>query len=253
MERFRPDNWYELWLRPFLMLDPGSGVYFEFPAPDLRFAALLLIAAVILLSGRWRVLPQVTRRVLIGLLITLLCWSYLSGNGRYFLPGLLLVGPLTIALLMAIKITSAMRWALVALVLFGQISVVAAMYVPNPLANLKWIGDDPVGLPDSPLRTEPAVFTVVGGNSFSALVPNFHPDSRWVSLLGHYSISQNGIEHQRLMDALASPLRKYLIADGAREQPEKRAEAAVQLRAWLNARLAPHGMRQNKPYKVWAC
>jgi hypothetical protein len=243
MERFRPDNWYELWLRPFLMLDPGSGVYFEFPAPDLRFAVLLVFVCVVLLSKRWAALPEVTRRVLIGLLVTMWCWSYVSGNGRYFLPGLLLVGPLTISLLTAMKVSTVMRWALMGFVLFGQIAVVSVMYVPNPLVNLKWIDKDPVGLPDSPLRNKPAVFTVVGGNSFSALVPHFHPDSRWISLLGHYSVSSDGVQHERLIDALAGRLEKYVVADGARESPEKRAEAAVQLRDWLNIRLAQHGLR----------
>lgn len=225
------------------MLDPGSGVYFEFPAPDLRFFALLVFAVAVVASKRWGELPQVTRRMLIGLLVTMWCWIYLSGNGRYFLPGLLLVGPLTIALLMAMKVSKSMRWTLIGFVLVGQIAVVSTMYVPSPLANLKWIDTDPIGLPDSPLRSEPAVFTVVGGNAHSALVPGFHPESRWIALMGYFSVSPTGIQHERLLEALASTRKKYVVADGAREPPEKRAEAMVQLRAWLGTLLAPRGLK----------
>lgn len=243
MERFRPDNWYELWLRPFLMLDPGSGVYFEFPAPDLRFTALIVLALLLLLTRRWSVLSPLTRRMTVGLLVTMWAWSYVSGNGRYFLPGLLFVGPLIVALIAATKVTRSMRWTLLGFVLVGQAAVVATMYVPSPLANLKWIDTNVLGLPDSPLRNEPAVFTAVGGNSQSALATRFHPESRWIALMGHYSVGPVGVEHDRLLDAVASSMKKYVIAEGAREPPEKREKAAQELRTWLTRLLAAKGLK----------
>jgi len=243
MERFRPDNWYELWLRPLLMLDPGRGVYFEFPAPDLRFFALVALTLLLLVSGGWSRLAPVARRILVALFITMWCWSYVSGNGRYFLPGLLLVGPLVVALLSAIKLTRSMRWTLLGLIVVGQVAVVGIMYVANPLANLKWVDANPLGLPDSALRNEPAVFTVAGSNSHSSLMPWFHPQSRWIALLGNYSALPHSAERERVNEALASSLKKYVVADGAREAPAKREAAMVQLRAWLDTMLSQHDLR----------
>ncbi|TAG65733.1 MAG: hypothetical protein EAZ24_16605 [Burkholderiales bacterium] len=224
------------------MLDPGRGVYFEFPAPDLRLSALLMLMVVVLVSKRWSALTRAAKWMIVGFLVTLWSWSYISGNGRYFLPGLVLVGPLAIALAIAIKVTTAMRWAVVGFVLIGQFSVVTAMYVPNPLTNLKWTTGNVVGLPESFLRNEPAVFTVIGGNSHSALVPSFHPESRWIALLGNYTPPVGSSEQKRVQEALASSLKKYVIADGALEPLEKRAEAHLQLRSWLNTRLRPLGL-----------
>ena len=243
MERFRPDNWWELWLRPLLMLDPGGGVYVEFPAPDLRFVVLLVFAGIVALSKRWRELVPGTRRALIGLFITMWCWTYISGNGRYFLPGLLLVGPLTIALLAALKVSTLMRWTLVGFVVVGQIVIVTVMYVANPMANLTWDDLDPIGLPASPLRAEPAVFTVVGGNAYAALVPRFHPDSQWVSFLGHYLIPPRSVEYERLTQVLASPKKKYVVVDASRSSSDKAAEEMSQLLAALNSMLAKHDLR----------
>jgi len=75
------------------------------------------------------------------------------------------------------------------------------------------------------------------------MVPWFHPESRWLSLMGNYSVPSQGVERERLNHALASPLKKFVVADGAREAPAKREAAMRQLRTWLSTMLAQHDLR----------
>ena len=81
------------------MAAPDAGVYAEIIAPDLRFAfALALIGVWVALYRRamWRLSPTL---VLLGFTsLAFASWLATSGNGRYFIPILLVVGPLCVAL-----------------------------------------------------------------------------------------------------------------------------------------------------------
>ena len=110
-ERFLPASLLDFLLRPFHMLSVRSMVHTEPRAPDLRYAALVVVLAVwaaLAARDRWRrrAAPtaadrrcgggghagptQASDRVLGGLLVGLgfawCLWLQQSGNSRYFLP-----------------------------------------------------------------------------------------------------------------------------------------------------------------------
>ena len=86
MLRFQPDGWLQGLLRPLIMADPVASIYFELPAPDLRPAALLLLLPLALWLGSLRRWPTGQAwRLPVALLLTLYLWTFVIGNGRYFL------------------------------------------------------------------------------------------------------------------------------------------------------------------------
>ncbi len=103
MIRFLADTWRDAILRPVAMAAPNSSVYIEIAAPDFRFAIALVLAVLILISTRktklrpkgW--LPPLALFALVFL--SFIPWMQTTGNGRYFMPYLILIGPLCIALI----------------------------------------------------------------------------------------------------------------------------------------------------------
>ena len=102
MIRFLPDSWRDAVLRPFAMAAPDGGVYVEIMAPDFRFAFILLLIPVLTLLvflRPWRNPPF--KPVVILLTTTAMAfvpWMLTTGNGRYFIPFLLVAGPLCLGL-----------------------------------------------------------------------------------------------------------------------------------------------------------
>lgn len=110
-ERFIPESITEAILFPLTVLKPIYGTYIEISAPDARYLVTLAIVAllfsVLLLRAFFR--KAVTRQsnevapvipwLAFAWLLTYALWLLLFGNGRYFLPGALLAGPLIVAIL----------------------------------------------------------------------------------------------------------------------------------------------------------
>src|SRR4051794_31172481 len=110
MIRFIPDTWLEALLRFFVMAAPDGNVYVEIAAPDLRFAAIILLAVAVALS--WRRVGA-NKRPALALLAFVLAstvpWLLTSGNGRYWMPVLLSVGPLAVGLVFLLPVTKAFK------------------------------------------------------------------------------------------------------------------------------------------------
>ena len=121
MIRFLADTWRDAILRPVAMAAPNSSVYIEIAAPDFRFAIALVLAVLVLISTRktrhrltvW--LPTLALFALVFL--SFIPWMHTTGNGRYFMPYLILIGPLCIALINLMQNTAGMKLFLVAAVL----------------------------------------------------------------------------------------------------------------------------------------
>lgn len=213
MIRFQPDSWLEGLLRPLLLADPAAGLYYEDAAPDWRFAALLAGLGVVTLSGRLRQLAGFEqRRTLVLLFVLLYAWTFSIGNGRYFISGLMLVGPLLVMTLMWLPGTRSLRWTLVLLLLAVQAATVWVMYRAGAWGLTFWEKGPAVSVSDSPVRDKPAVFVTVTAISYSALVPLFHPESRWASLAGQVEITPRRPEYGLLRELLMSPLPKYFLS-----------------------------------------
>lgn len=233
MERFRPDNWWEALLRPVLLADPAGGLYLEVPAPDLRFLFLVLAAIVVFASKRGSSLTSTQVRASLGLTACFYVWTATSGNGRYFLPGLLFVGPLTVVFILKLPGSCALRTAVLTLAGVLQLSVVVSFIQSNPWAVARVSDGTNLRLDQSPLRNAPAVMFTIGGNAHSALVPLFHQESRWSNLGGHYQPHPGGFEDTKLQSLLSSPLPKYAVlpmkaeALGSDEQPSPEAQVGI--------------------------
>src|SRR6476661_2984019 len=112
MNRFEPDTWLAALLRPVAMGAPDSHVYVEIMAPDFRwvFVLLLLVLLVIMRSRARRgsvgavaapgadAGPAAVFVLVAALAVAFVPWLLTSGNGRYFLAGLLMVGPVCVGL-----------------------------------------------------------------------------------------------------------------------------------------------------------
>jgi hypothetical protein len=247
MLRFQPDSWFEGLVRPLTLLDPSGYVYIEALAPDLRFAALLFTtgAALLLPSVRAR-LSMPAWRTLIGLWIAFYVWTFLIGNGRYFVAGLLVVGPVLVLLVRSMPLRAQAR----TLVLIGLVGLQALMvqvsFLHGALMLARWT--DGPGLPvdrNTALRRQPALFVTVSAISQSALVPLFHPESRWVNLVGQATIRPGMLEFAQWREVSAIPLPRYLVMYAVRSPPPDDARPDAAEEAQARAALAAYGLSRD--------
>ena len=212
MLRFLPDGWLDTVLRPFLMGDPVNGLYIEIAAPDWRFAALVLLLGLAWLGQRrWRLLQANQTVALIGLTVSFYVWTLVLGNGRYFIWGLLMVGPMVVMAARKLRATLAMRNTVIVGVLVVQGVSVWMNFMPNMWGLRPWRTGPGFALDASLLRDQPAVFMTMGSISYSALVPQMHPGSRWSNITGQLDIQPGVREYAALLSLLDSPLRKYVV------------------------------------------
>jgi len=184
MIRFKPDTWVDAVMRPFAMAAPDANVYVEIPAPDVRFAVLVLLAAAALLA--WRRLGSNWKPVLALLVLTTLSmwpWLETSGNGRYYIPMLLAVGPLCVGLIYLLPLTRSFRLFLAFLVLALQVFVVAQNPPWGAWAWMAW-RDAPYFQVEAPpnVGAKPVTYVTISSISYSLIAPQFPASSRWINL-----------------------------------------------------------------------
>lgn len=253
MLRFEPDDWLEGLLRPLVLADPSGYVYIEFQAPDLRFAALGALTLLLLVTRRFskpEARPAV--RTLVGLWLIFYIWTFAVGNGRYFMAGLLLVGPSLVALVALAPFSHTMRLIMNAGLIGLQLMVVTQHFQGGRWALMQWTGNGP-GLPlaDTSLRYEPAVFLTVSSISHSILVPQFDPRSRWANIAGLSTITRETPEWDRLHRMLAVPLPKYAVIPIVTGYTTASEQPSIEVDKMLRGFLGPHGLRRdNQPCEV---
>lgn len=242
MLRFQPDSWLEGLLRPLILADPVGYVYFELPAPDLRFALLALLVPLALAWRRMRArLPADAWRTVIALVVMLYLWTFTTGNGRYFMAGLLLAGPLVVALIARLPFTRGMCVVLLAVAVTLQVIVVHAHYAPGQWAMAFWTRGHGQLLV-KPSSTPPAVFITVHYQTYSILVPQFHPESRWINLVGQSSIRPGSLHHRQFKETLQSGLPIYLILPAAPAALPRDLGPGAEVDRLLKNSLSPHAL-----------
>lgn len=184
MIRFEPDTWIDALMRPFAMVAPDANVYVEISAPDIRFAVLVLLAIAVLVA--WRRLGPNRKPVLALLaLMALSMWPWLgtSGNGRYYIPMLLAVGPLCVGLIYLLPLTRSFQTFLALLVFGLQIFVVAQNPPWGTWAWLAW-KDAPYFQVDVPSDKgeKPVTYVTISSISYSLIAPQFPASARWINL-----------------------------------------------------------------------
>jgi hypothetical protein len=188
MIRFVPDTWRDALLRPIAMAAPDGGVYVEIMAPDLRFAfvlALLALLPVLLLFKRRR--PVLALKPLALLLATIALafvpWLASTGNGRYFMAFLLAAGPLCLALVYLLPATRSFRLATGASLLAVQAFAVYQSDSVRQWGLVPW-REAPyfqVQLPEG-MRAQPGTYVTMSSISYALIAPQFHASSSWLSL-----------------------------------------------------------------------
>lgn len=197
MNRFEPDTWLAALLRPVAMAAPDSHVYVEMMAPDFRWVfVLLLLVLLVIVRVRARggsagvvaataadARPATVFVLLAALAVAFVPWLVTSGNGRYFLPGLLIVGPVCVGLAWRLPVTRALRFTLAAGMVALQAFAVqqSAPWQAWGLAQWKEPPYFQVDLPPE-AKAEPATYVTMSVISYSLLIPQFHPQSRWMNL-----------------------------------------------------------------------
>ena len=184
MIRFLPDTWRDAILRPIAMAAPDAGVYVEIMAPDIRFsviAILILIWIALAWRVKWRLSSVAVMTAFLSAAFVI--WLATTGNGRYFIPMLLVAGPLCIALIYRLPATRGFRVVIAVGVVGVQTFVI---YQNNPW---HWWGlvpwnDAPffeVTL-DQEALSKPSTYVTVTSISYSLIAPKFPAASRWVNI-----------------------------------------------------------------------
>lgn len=186
MIRFQPDNFREALLRPLAMAAPDAGVYAEIAAPDLRFAAVVIltfISAVVARRIEWKKSPILP---LLGYVIVCFAlWLFTTGNGRYFIGMLLVVGPLCIALVHWLPFKRNVR-AVIAMGLVVLQAILVYDTEPWRMWGLAQWNEEPffqISL-DQQAMMEPATYVTATAISYSLVAPRFPAIARWVNISG---------------------------------------------------------------------
>jgi hypothetical protein len=243
MIRFEPDTWVDAILRPIAMAAPNAGVYMEIMVPDMRYAALLLLtAAMAVLWIRGGVVARPVSLLLAFVWLAFISWLETSGNGRYFLPVLIVTGPLCIALVYRLPASAGLRVGLAAVLVLVQGTAVM-LNDPRHAWGLAAWGDHYFDIELArEEREQPAAYVLISNISYSLIAPQFHHDSRWIGLA---SLSASGAPDDRraqtaLSDAQRDKLRLKLIVPSLPQYMEGDDQPDAKIRVEINRMLAPH-------------
>lgn len=192
MIRFQPDSFLAALARPFAMAAPNGWVYVEIIAPDFRFALWTLVLLGVLICRyvlRRRLTSVASERFQFDscvMLLLLACWLASSGNGRYFVVGLLLIGPILIGGVFSFPVSRFLKWSIVGFIFLLQI---LALTINNPWKStdtwqrVRWndryfdVSRDDIEVID---HTR-GVYLSASTQSYSLIFPLFPRDVRWVN------------------------------------------------------------------------
>jgi hypothetical protein len=242
VNRFLPDTWWEALLRPFAMAFPNGHVYVEIAAPDLRFV-LAIALAMMWLAGRRRLGAMPRSAALLSILVaaSFAAWMATSGNGRYYVPFLLAVGPLCAALVWHLPGSRAARASGIAAALLLQALLVfdAGPWRNWSLADWR---DPPYYAAEVPqdIASTPATFVTVTEVSYSLLYPRFDPRSRWIKLFALSHDPVHSVEARRARELLATSPHIYLLVPTLPGFMTADLQPAPALKTLLDDRLGPY-------------
>lgn len=236
--RFTPDSWLDAILRPIAMAAPDAGVYMEFGAPDLRFAAIVALAAGwLFLVFRKRHLPNAVLYLLGYCTLAFTVWLVTSGNGRYFLPFILIAGPLCIALIRYLPMTQGFRCALAVTMVAMQGFVI---YQNDPWhwwGLVSWREAPFFGVElDRRAAEIPATYVTLSSISYSVVAPQFPAASRWINLAS----IQKSADRARAREFLATAKGLTLLVPSVAGYSNPDGLPNKELVASVNVLLAPH-------------
>lgn len=243
--RFQPDTLRDALWRPLAMAAPDADVYVEIMAPDVRFVVLLVLTVLgAVLALRRRDRPGPLASLLAFAWLAFIPWLATTGNGRYFIVVLLLVGPLCIALIYRLPVSRNARVTLCIIAIVSQVVAVTEVDPRRRWALLPW------GTPylDIALtraeRDKPAGWVIISGISHSLVVPQFNAGSRWVNLsflIGDANRSADDRRaRQRLEQAHSEGLPLKLLVPTYPQYADPSGLPVEALRDEINRRIGPY-------------
>lgn len=260
MIRLMADTWQEAVLRPLAMAAPNGWVYSEIMAPDFRFVLAIALSVAALFSALIlrRAQEPVGRRPVIALLsltfLSFVPWMATTGNGRYFMTYLLLIGPLCLGLVSILSTTRSMKASL-ALLLVGLQGF--ALYQNNPWRpfdswqSIPWKEAPYFSIDVDPsILVQDATYVSIANMSLSLVAPQFPASSHWVnlSIFSGADVSKGAAIYEPVRKLLQSSRTLKLFQRSApREmepgtnQPNHKAIAAI------NSYLQPHRLALKEP------
>lgn len=228
--RFIPPSVGTALLRPFAMATSTPMVHFELPAPDLRYAALVVLS--LLLLGQ-RMGGTVRRRqaaaegpsgqapaaralaaLACGFLLDWTLWLTASGNSRYFIPMACVAAVIAVALVfrLAASPKHRMYWFAILLGLQAFALHAGADYRARlPWTDGRWFS---LSVP-AELATQPSLYFLIGIQSNSFIIPDLPSGSGFINLDGDYVLGPGGANGKRieaLIDRYA-PRMRVVVAD----------------------------------------
>lgn len=251
-ERFRPTTLEAALRFPIDMADSFKRVSFEGMVVDIRPIWLLALAACLIgvtiarhSDTRQTNKPHSDSHKLfwISLILFIPPWIYSSGNIRYAVQSLLLIGP-AIGLLAIALVGKRHVWALLAILLplTGQAVLASTLNTHNMTAfnwrswTKQWFE---LSIP-APWNETPAYYLTLQSQSQASLAPIFPPASRFLNLIGQNTLAPDSMVIRNMEDyrlAKGLPLRTLF---SARANPEQQ-DIPQLARDLQNASLSEYG------------
>ena len=240
MIRFTPDSWLDVVMRPLDMISPEANIYVEVAAPDVRLAAALLLAGAVLAYWK-RVRARADKRPVVALLLLTLAamvpWLATTGNGRYFTPFLLLLGPLCVGLVRLLPLSVSMRFAALGLLVVVQVALLAEDPPWGKWSLAYWRGAPYFDVAAPP--TEPRSYVSMTSISYSLIAPKFPEQSRWMNAAAPVSGAR---EQEYSRKWLSSAQSLTLVAPSIPAETADDRQPSTAVLATLNRLLEPRGL-----------
>lgn len=207
-KRFMASGWMGVVELPFEMPGINSWIYNETRAPEIKplvFMLTIVAAPIFWLLGKLRsdnspgIFDGSNQKLLattIFLITSYVFWAMSSRIGRYAIPVWVLLGialPGWLVLLLPGGVARVIATLLLVSQLFFNFNADISHWTP-----VKWGGAwfDPQ-MPKV-LQERPHTILTASLQSYSALVPYAHPESRWSNVFGQYSLGYGGSAPQKL-------------------------------------------------------
>lgn len=245
MNRFIPDTWLDALMRPFAMASPDAWVYIEVLAPDLRFALLILLTVgAVLFSCRKRIGNLATWTLTAFALVAFVPWLSTTGNGRYFIPILILSGVLCVSIVNSFPASKFFRLAIILIMICGQGFVISQNnpWKPGSSWGLVDWGDNPffeLEL-DREERSQAATYVTLSVISYSLVAPLFPPESSWINLSAFGGMNEDTADLQKVHRFLSSSKVLRLLVPSILSESNNKGEPNEQAVDAINRLLGQH-------------
>lgn len=226
------------------MASPFGGIYVEILAPDLRFFIALIVGSVLIFSRDAEKKMQGTSslRLAAYLFFVYVVWMFTSGNGRYFLPGLIIIGPVLIGLLNRVACSRGMKLAIASLVLMLQAWAVWQVHPAGAWAQTKWIQPNAFAVHlDELAKNQKSTYITLTSPSFSAVALQFDERSSWINL-SSFQAGADSYESRRINAILEKSEVIYLLAPSGLVRASNERSISIQMLERLNERLEPENL-----------